>query len=78
MPRCKNDPTRSYKGTEPSPKGLGFCAHAVKLGTKKKGKDSNTWIVTKNKNGIKRWVKYNSRKKPNKKLVEKPNKNGKK
>ena len=28
MPICKNDPSRKYKGTEPSPKGLGWCAHA--------------------------------------------------
>ncbi len=58
MPICKNDPKKSYKGTEPikktclfyrlsqndeviltepSPKGLGFCAHAEKLGSTKKG-----------------------------------------
>ena len=30
MPSCKNDPTRKYKGTEPSPKGLGFCDHSMK------------------------------------------------
>ena len=24
MPKCKNDPKKSYKGTEPSPKGLGY------------------------------------------------------
>ena len=36
MPICKNDPKKSYKGIEPSPKGLGFCAHAEKLGTDKK------------------------------------------
>lgn len=26
--KCKNDSTRTYKGTEPSPKGRGVCAHA--------------------------------------------------
>jgi hypothetical protein len=36
MPTCKNDSKKSYKGTEPSPKGLGFCAHAEKLGSTKK------------------------------------------
>lgn len=36
MPKCKNDTTRSYKGNEPSPKGLGYCAHAEKLNKKKK------------------------------------------
>mgnify|MGYP001294218843 CR=1 FL=1 len=59
MPECKNDKKRKYKGTEPSPKGLGYCAHAEKIGTKKKGRDKNTWIVIENKNGIKRWVKFN-------------------
>ena len=57
MPKCKNDPTRSYKGTEPSPKGLGFCAHAMKEGATKKGKDGNKWIIKKVKNGSKRWMK---------------------
>lgn len=58
MPECKNDPTRSYKGNEPSPKGLGICAHVEKLNTKKKGRDGNMWIVTETKNGVKRWIKY--------------------
>ena len=31
MPKCKNDPKRTYKGTEPSPKGLGHCAHTEKV-----------------------------------------------
>lgn len=35
MPNCKNDSKKSYKGTEPSPKGLGYCAHASKVGLKK-------------------------------------------
>ena len=57
MPKCKNDPKKSYKGTEPSPKGLGYCAHSEKVGTKKKGKDGNMWIIKKVKNGSKRWMK---------------------
>ena len=57
MPKCKNDPTRSYKGTEPSPKGLGYCAHGMKEGDKKKGKDGNMWIIKKIKNGSLRWMK---------------------
>ena len=32
MPLCKNDPKRKYKGDEPSPKGLGWCAHGEKEG----------------------------------------------
>jgi len=59
MPPCKNDSTRSYDGTEPSPKGLGYCAHSEKLGTIKKGKDGKQWIVSETKNGTKRWTKYN-------------------
>ena len=60
MPICKNDPTKKYKGTEPSPKGLGYCAHAQEVDKIRKGLDGNRWIVTTNKNGIKRWIKYKS------------------
>ena len=59
MPNCKNDPTRKYKGTEPSPKGLGYCAHSMKVGEVKTGKDGNKWEVRKIKNGSKRWMKVN-------------------
>lgn len=45
MPKCKNDPKRSYKGTEPSPKGLGYCAHTMKLNTKKKGTDASIIFI---------------------------------
>ena len=57
MPKCKNDPTRSFKGTEPSPKGLGWCAHGMKVGVVKKGKDGNKWVIKQVKNGSKRWMK---------------------
>lgn len=66
MPKCKNDNTRSYKGTEPSPKGLGYCAHAEKINTKKKGKDGNLWIVAQTKTNVKRWISYQSVKKKSK------------
>ena len=56
MPKCKNDSSRNYKGTEPSPKGLGYCAHAEKLNSKKKGKDEHNWYVIKTKVGVKRWA----------------------
>ena len=61
MPACKNDPKKSYKGTEPSPKGLGFCAHSEKLGTVRKGLDNNTWKIEANIKGVKRWVKQKSK-----------------
>jgi hypothetical protein len=48
MPKCINDPKKKYKGDEPSPKGLGYCAHAEILGKVRKGLDDNEWIVTKN------------------------------
>ena len=68
MPQCKNDPKKTYKGTEPSPKGLGYCAHSEKLGKERKGLDGNTWIVSQTKSGVKRWTKL---KKENKKIIVK-------
>ena len=58
MPKCKNNSKKYYKGTEPSPKGLGICSQTLKEGTKKKGKDGNMWIVKKIKNGQLRWIKF--------------------
>ena len=46
MPPCKNDNSRNYSGTEPSPKGLGYCAHAEKINTIKEGLDNNYWYVS--------------------------------
>ena len=58
MPICKNDPTKSYKGNEPSPKGLGYCAHAEEVGKIRKGLDGNKWKINKTSKGIKRWIRY--------------------
>ena len=58
MLKCKNDPKRSYKGNEPSPKGMGFCAHPEDIGFTKKGRYGNMWIVSTTKTGTKRWTKY--------------------
>ena len=55
MPVCKNDSTKKYSGTESSPKGLGFCAHAQDLGSKKTGLDKKQYIVDHDKNGRKYW-----------------------
>ena len=67
MPHCLNNPKRIYKGTEPSPKGLGFCASGEKEGKKMKGKDDNMW----EKIGI-RWVKIsNTNKKETPKVIKK-------
>ena len=58
---CKNDKTKKYNGNEPSPKGLGYCAHAEKNGTIKKGKDGNKWIVKKSANNILKWIRYDDK-----------------
>ena len=49
---CKNNPKKTYLGSEPSPKGFGYCASGEKEGTEMKGKDGNIWVK---KNG--KWVK---------------------
>jgi len=58
MPSCKNDPHKTYKGDEPSPKGLGYCAHTENTGTIKDGLDGNKWIISVTTKGIKRWIKF--------------------
>ena len=73
MPQCKNSNTGTYKGTEPSPKGLGYCARGEKLGKKKKGLDGNMWEVKKTKNGTLRWVKITQNQKSVKKKSVKKN-----
>ena len=62
MPFCKNDPKRKYKGDEPSPKGLGWCAHGEKEGKVRKGLDGNKWVVKKVSSGSLRWVKQSNNK----------------
>jgi len=50
-------------------------ATLYKVNTKKKGNDNNTWIVTENKNGIKRWKLYKKvSKKASKKVSKKASK----
>ena len=68
MPLCKNDPKKSYKGNEPSPKGLGYCAHAEKLGVSKKGKDGNIWKIEATSKGVKRWKKQITKNNNNSKI----------
>ena len=71
MPPCKNDPKRKYKGDEPSPKGLGWCAHGEKEGEVRKGRDGNKWVVKKVSSGSLRWVKSVGDSKPIKISVKK-------
>ena len=53
--KCLNDPTRKYTGKEPSPKGLGYCAHSEKVGKIMQGLGGKVWVVKKYGN-TKRWV----------------------
>ena len=53
---CNCDDSRTYTGKEPSPKGLGFCAHCIPLNVSMKGLDGNLWENKKFAKG-KRWVK---------------------
>jgi hypothetical protein len=57
MPKCSNDKTKSYKGDEPSPLGLGFASSPLEIGTVMKGNDGSDWIVGETTLGIKRWKK---------------------
>jgi len=53
----KGEPCKCrHKGDEPSPKGLGVCAHCTPLNVTMKGKDGNLWETKKYKKGV-RWVK---------------------
>ena len=70
MPKCKNSSTGTYKGSEPSPKGLGYCARGEKVGKKKKGRDGNMWIVKETKNGTPRWIKITKTEKSDVKKVK--------
>jgi len=60
MPKCQNFDTGTYKGIEPSPKGLGLCARGENIGHRIKGLDGNIWEVKATKTGTKRWVKITS------------------
>ena len=53
---CTCDSKRFYSGSEPSPKGLGFCAHCTPENITMKGLDGNLWRNEKYSKG-KRWVK---------------------
>jgi hypothetical protein len=55
MPRCVNDPKAFYTGSEPSPKGKGYCAHAMRPGSRMTGQDGRGWEVRADKNGRLSW-----------------------
>lgn len=55
--RCKNDRARTYKGSEPSPLGLGYAAGPEKAGSRKRGGDGAMWIAKPRSNGANAWVR---------------------
>ena len=54
--QCNCDPSKSYQGNEPSPKGLGYCAHCIPANITMKGLDGNLWENQEYSKG-KRWIK---------------------
>lgn len=58
--KCKNDKTRSYKGTEASPMGVGYASAPERVGTRKRGGDGGMWVVVKRSDGIKAWARASS------------------
>ena len=54
--KCICDHNKSYSCNEPSPKGLGYCAHCTPLHVTMKGKDGNLWENVKFRNS-RRWEK---------------------
>jgi hypothetical protein len=69
MPKCLNDETKYYKGNEPSPKGLGYCAGAEEVGEEMIGKDGNMWVIFETKT-CKKWVKVDNEKNSKKKVID--------
>ena len=57
MPPCINDPSKRYRGDEPSPRGRGFTARREARGTFKVGRDGTHWIVAARQNGVRYWQK---------------------
>tara|TARA_Y100000389_G_scaffold195835_1_gene227839 strand:+ start:573 stop:1472 length:900 start_codon:yes stop_codon:yes gene_type:complete len=60
--------SNSKKDKRPSPS---ISATKFKVGTVKQGNDNHQWIVTQNKNGVKRWVKHNDDPRGKNKQLEK-------
>jgi len=63
MPACRNDTSRSYRGTEQSPLGVGWSSGADYVGKVRKGLDGERWVVTANSSGAKSWRRVLSVKK---------------
>ena len=60
MPVCKGDYNTYYRGDEPSPKGLGYCARSEGVGKKRKGNDGEVWVVRQDSMGRLAWKRASS------------------
>lgn len=81
MPHCKNSKNNkkeSYKGTEPSPKGLGYCAHNETVGKKMKGRNGKMWIIRERANGSKYWAEDKEKTSVSKRVSNRKSKKGSK
>jgi len=58
--RKKMSPTKKLFRKSSTRKSPRLSATSAPTGKKMKGVDGNIWIVKKNKNGVKRWVKISS------------------
>ena len=54
---CSCDEKRKYTGKEPSPKGLGICAHCTPEGVVMQGRDGNLWENKEFRNS-KKWFMF--------------------
>jgi hypothetical protein len=54
---CSNDATKSYTGTESTPKKFGFSASGDAIGVTRMGNADVQYIVAENKNGDNYWKK---------------------
>ncbi|KKL80223.1 hypothetical protein LCGC14_2006890, partial [marine sediment metagenome] len=60
--RVRAKPTKGdckcyYKGSEPSPKGNGYCAHCGHLGAERIGRDGMKWKIKTRATGSLYWAK---------------------
>ena len=69
MPKCLNDNKKSFKGTENSPLGLGYCSSNENIGTIMIGKNNKEWIVKQTKTS-KRWTEIKSKNTRNNVMVD--------
>jgi hypothetical protein len=55
---CIGEPNKRFRGNEPSPKGVGYCAGNRQIGEIRIGRDNRLWIVKVTSNGSRRWQLY--------------------